>query len=67
MLLFLFGFIEQNKVLFAAVQVQAANGFAVIVVKQDGEVGLAVLVMNAVYRHHSPCKPQERADRSHPL
>ena len=37
-LLFLFGFIEQHEVLFAAVQVQAANGFAVVVVKQDGEI-----------------------------
>ncbi len=53
-LLFLFGLIEQHEVLFTPVQVKAANGFAVVVVEQDGEVGLAIPVMNAAYRYHFP-------------
>ncbi len=51
MLLFLFGFVEQDEVFLAAVEVKPANGFAVVIVEEDGEIGLAIAVMNAVYRH----------------
>ena len=50
-LLLLLGLIKKHEVFLAAVEVEAADGFAIVVIQKDGEVGLAVPVMNAVYRH----------------